>query len=277
MASKVPADNRLAELLADRATQGLNAGEAEELDRLLRQEPEVDPTSFDLAAAAIHLTGPFDDEPLPAGLEAKLQARAAELATEVARAPAPGRSAEISPAEAPSRGWYQRLGWYAAAACLAAAVAGWWPGRVPPPPRPLPVPAPPVVAPPPAPLSFADVAAASDALLLDWSGTEDPAAAGAGGEVVWSNELQQGFMRFAGLLENEPGEFQYQLWIFDKNQDERYPIDGGVFDIDAGEVVVPIDAKLAVTEPTLFAITVEKPGGVVVSSRERIVLVAAAG
>ena len=47
-------------------------------------------------------------------------------------------------------------------------------------------------------------------------------------------------------------------------------------DIPAGatEVVVPIDAKVAVGEPYLFAITVEPPGGVVVSSRERIALVA---
>jgi hypothetical protein len=40
------------------------------------------------------------------------------------------------------------------------------------------------------------------------------------------------------------------------------------------EVIVPIDAKVAVGEACLFAITVEKPGGVVVSERERIVLLA---
>jgi hypothetical protein len=55
-----------------------------------------------------------------------------------------------------------------------------------------------------------------------------------------------------------------------------YPVDGGVFEIpaDGGEVVIPIEAKLPVGQPTLFAVTVEPPGGVVVSSRERIVLVA---
>ena len=41
-----------------------------------------------------------------------------------------------------------------------------------------------------------------------------------------------------------------------------------------GEVIIPIEAKLAVAKPKLFAITVEKPGGVVVSKRERIVLTA---
>ena len=41
------------------------------------------------------------------------------------------------------------------------------------------------------------------------------------------------------------------------------------FDVDraTGDIVVPIRAKLRVFEPSLFAITVEKPGGVVVSRR----------
>ena len=40
------------------------------------------------------------------------------------------------------------------------------------------------------------------------------------------------------------------------------------------DVLVPIDAKLRVQKPKLFAITVEKPGGVVVSDQKRIALVA---
>lgn len=108
-----------------------------------------------------------------------------------------------------------------------------------------------------------------------WSGTEDPAAQGAGGDLVWSTDLQEGYMLFNGLPVNDPAEFQYQLWIFDRLQDERYPIDGGVFNVQAdGSVVVPIAAKLRVNEPYLFAVTIEKPGGVVVSSRERLPLLA---
>ena len=41
-----------------------------------------------------------------------------------------------------------------------------------------------------------------------------------------------------------------------------------------GAVCVPIDARLPIGKPTLFAITVEKPGGVVVSKRERLPLLA---
>jgi hypothetical protein len=86
---------------------------------------------------------------------------------------------------------------------------------------------------------------------------------------------QTGFMRFVGLHANAPSKEQYQLWIFDAERDQRYPVDGGVFDVSSdGEVVVPIKARLHVSSATLFAVTVEKPGGVVVSSRERMAALA---
>ena len=42
-------------------------------------------------------------------------------------------------------------------------------------------------------------------------------------------------------------------------------------------MIVPIRAKLPVSDAHLFAVTVEQPGGVVVSSRDRIVLLANRG
>lgn len=94
------------------------------------------------------------------------------------------------------------------------------------------------------------------------------------GEVVWSDAEQKGFMKFTGLAANDIAKETYQLWIFDETQDEKTPIDGGVFDVKQnGEVIIPIDAKLKVKSPKLFAVTVEKPGGVVVSKREKIVAV----
>jgi hypothetical protein len=120
------------------------------------------------------------------------------------------------------------------------------------------------------------LANAKDVTTLAWTATEDSAAKGASGDVVWSASQQKGFMRFVGLAVNDPKQLQYQLWIFDKNRDQAFPVDGGVFDITpAGEVIVPISAKLPVGEPVLFAVTVEQPGGVVVSKRERIVVTAA--
>ena len=42
----------------------------------------------------------------------------------------------------------------------------------------------------------------------------------------------------------------------------------------SSEVIIPIDAKLKVSRPHMFAVTVEKPGGVVISEQERIVVLA---
>jgi anti-sigma-K factor RskA len=120
------------------------------------------------------------------------------------------------------------------------------------------------------------LAEAADVVRVAWSSTNDPAGRGETGEVVWSSARQEGFMIFRGIAANDPSKTQYQLWIFDSARDERYPVDGGVFDVDAsrGEVVIPITAKVRVSDPTLFAVTVEPPGGVVVSKRERIVVTA---
>ena len=128
----------------------------------------------------------------------------------------------------------------------------------------------------PTTLDGAGLAARAGTLRLDWAATEsDPASGGASGEVLWNNDLQQGVMRFTGLALNDPTVEQYQLWIFDGERDDRYPVDGGVFDVTGASVEVPISARLDVDRPVLFAVTVERPGGVVVSGRERIVMAAA--
>ena len=109
-----------------------------------------------------------------------------------------------------------------------------------------------------------------------WQTTQDPVASGVTGDVVWDPQTQNGFVRFRGMQANNTTEQQYQLWIFDGTRDERYPVDGGVFDIPAGqsEVIIPIKAKLEIRDPALFAVTIEKAGGSVVSSRDRIVVLA---
>lgn len=97
------------------------------------------------------------------------------------------------------------------------------------------------------------------------------------GEVVWSDDSNDGFMRINGLPVNDPEQSQYQLWIFrgDDPAAEPHPVDGGVFDVAAGEeVIIPIEAKLYVGHAGTFAVTVEKPGGVVVSGRDQIVALA---
>lgn len=112
-------------------------------------------------------------------------------------------------------------------------------------------------------------------LRRNWAAGGDPTGSGVQGDVVWDAASQTGYMRFVGLRRNDPAFEQYQLWIFDAARDERYPVDGGVFDVRGdGELVVPIRAALTVNRPRLFAITLERPGGVVVSDRSRVVVVA---
>ncbi len=122
--------------------------------------------------------------------------------------------------------------------------AGALPGLGPPaaPPAQLP-------APPPTPAEErAALLARPDSLKITLGATKDPGAAGMSGDVVWNPVTQQGFLRFVGLRPNDPHMHQYQLWIFDGARDQRYPVDGGVFDVPAnqGEVVVPIRAALPV-------------------------------
>ncbi|MHC4260904.1 MAG: anti-sigma factor [Planctomycetota bacterium] len=122
------------------------------------------------------------------------------------------------------------------------------------------------------------LARADDVVRVPWSTTEDDLVAGTGatGEVIWSDSLQEGYMVFEAMQPNAGLEQQFQLWIFSATQSAETPVDGGVFDIGATaqRIVVPIDAKLAVEDPSLFAVTLERPGGVVVSSRERLLLTA---
>jgi hypothetical protein len=124
----------------------------------------------------------------------------------------------------------------------------------------------------------AQVEAAKDHLEWGFAPSDDASVtAEAGGAVVWSSELQAGVLELRGLQQNDPTQHQYQLWIVDSRR-EGPPIDGGVFDVPAGgDLLVAIDPKLIVGDPKAFVITVEQPGGVVVSKRERVAMVAEPG
>jgi anti-sigma-K factor RskA len=108
-----------------------------------------------------------------------------------------------------------------------------------------------------------------------WTGTQDTHIVGAvGGEAYFDPATAEGVLEIEGLAANDPTREQYQLWIFDATRDERYPVDGGVFDVrGSGRACIPVRARLPVSKPVGFAVTVEPPGGVVVSDR-RIALVA---
>lgn len=251
--------NRIEELLIDRSTGDLTPEGEIELRQWLAQNPGGDAEAYERLAGEIAATLSSGEaaDPLPEPLFQKVLADGEGFFLAAGRSPD-----ELSPSRRPWRAW---SGWIVAAA----AAVGWFLALD----RATPVVEPRVE---PTLAEVRDGLVDRSAALLAWTATEDPSANSAAGDVVWSDVEQAGVMRIEGLAANDPTVSQYQLWIFDESRDERYPVDGGVFDIPEGgsEVLVPIRAAVPVSKASLFAVTVERPGGVVVSDRERIVLVA---
>jgi hypothetical protein len=295
------------DLLIKQVTEGLSPDEQRGLDVMDSETSSEHLRDLERASAAIAVAGSAGGEPLPEALKRRLVqdaerhfARAsaaggaisADSGAAEAVSLAEGRRADAAAprsdggARRPSPALRGAWGWLAAAACLVVAVVAW--NRRPASPPVVEVKPPPVQAtvPPPAPPApptpaeeRARLLAKSDAIKVTLGATKDPSAAGVSGDVVWDQATQRGFVRFAGLAPNDPAVHQYQVWIFDGGRDKRYPVDAGVFDIPANssEVVIPIHAALQVISPKAFAVTVEKPGGVVVSGREHVVALGAAG
>jgi Anti-sigma-K factor rskA len=284
-------DEAMLDLLVKQVTEGLSSAEQRALDVMDSEMASAYLRDLERAAAAVTLAGSTGGQPLPAALSARIAQQAGEhfsrpgnvtdlAATRATAADKVRLDRSAAPIRARGAGAY---GWLAAAACLVLAIIGW---ERSPPVAPVAVvtPAPVVVPPPrPAPPTAAEertaLLAKSDSLKISLGATKDPAAAGVTGDVVWDPVTQRGFLHFTGLAANDPSVHQYQIWIFDAGRDKRYPVDGGVFDVpaNASEVVIPIRASLMVRKPAAFAVTLEKPGGVVVSGREHVVALGATG
>jgi hypothetical protein len=241
--------SRFEELDAGRVLGDLDAEESAEWSQLSRELGVSGDASLDLLAAEFEAALSRDSAPaLPAGLADRL---------------CPVVAMPAKPAAAPEKSkvvlgpW---LGWAAAACLLGLLVFRGGEAEK--------------------PSLSAD--ARRDSLLRQEAGLKGLPFAGttgdfakAGGEVVWSDGKQEGYMTLSGIPANDPGQYQYQLWIVDPDRD-ALPVDGGVFDIPAGQdkIVIPIDSKLAVRKPAAFVITREKPGGVVKSAQEVVVAIA---
>ena len=281
---------RMIELLSDRAVGSLSTDEVRELEGLLQSYPELDTDVLDVAAAAVHLAyegGPY--APLPANIAARVaqtltqnnaltvvDPRALDnvsaCTSPIAGVPSTNQAGGALPVFLVSpppekvvvRARWSPLayaGWAAAAVFFVVSAALFRASQ-----------------PPAIPLANerARLMALPDTVQTSFAALKDESATRAQGDVVWSTREQRGFMRFRGLEANPRGSWVYQLWIFDQAQDDRFPVDGGVFDIDpvTGDVLVPIQAKIKINKPTQFVVTVEKPGGVVVSTRGRVAMAA---
>ncbi len=294
-AASMREQERLEELLMQRATGMLSAPEVAALDTALAAMPRGEAARWEVMASELAAVLAMDGDqagdvaPLPAWVEERVIANGEAMVRvergerRRARPSVTGSMTSTAPRRTGLRTAAAWGGWLAAAAALvlllqdrastsrttgasaavtAAPVAAQAQGAQSPEAR------------------FRDslLVADSTVVRVAWKATADSAAIGAGGDIVWSSTRQAGVMRITGLASNDRRRVQYQLWIFDKSRDQRYPVDGGVFDIAPGatESFVRIDPRVPVGEAVMFAITVEPPGGVVVSTRERIALLAEA-
>lgn len=251
------------ELLAGRVLGDLSVEESEQVESILADKQSSADILEDLerAAAGIQLAvyQPVED-PMPQSLRDRLSAEGLRIVSPE-QTVQPSRAVELSSdgGNANRREWFA---WLCAAAAFLVAIGLW---------RAEPTPGEKTAA-----VLRAELLSTADSLIrVDWSAGKTPFEETVTGDVVWDASSQTGFMRFENMPVNDPSVEQYQLWIIDPARDDE-PIDGGVFDItESGEVIVEIDAKLNVIDPAAFAITIEKPGGVVVSTQERLPLLAA--
>lgn len=278
-------NERIMDLLADRALYGLSAEESAELAALLAAAGLTDDETLDQAVAQLHVAL-HAQAAMPAQVASRVkQAGAAWAAAAPARTAAAPSAVPAArtpartdvPAQAPSFRFPAAVPWLLAAACLGLAVVAWQPWARQPTPTPV-----------PAPLTLAQqrqaVLAAPDHLelplgdfVLEGKAPEIP---GVKGDVVWSDTAQRGYLRMANLPKNDPTKERYQLWIIDE-RGLGTRISGGIFDgcgnSDGSDCIVAIDPAIPIGHAAAFAITIEQPSGVWVSDMTRRVAIAAKG
>ena len=282
---------RLLELLAEQTIFGLDESEVMELEQLKKQIPDWRSfDNFETAAAAISLTN-LKIVPLPDYLRQKVLNDADDFFgfagndQKVLNFEADRKKSPITPVAGsvggnilslPKRPFWQWFGWGIAAAACALLIANLWLTRF----QNSPVVAdlPKSIQTPTPEFSVIQkreqfLTTAADVIKTNL--VSPTGATNISGDVVWSNSLQKGYITFRGLPANDPNKSTYQLWVVDESQDPKTPIDCGIFDIrQSGEIIIPINAKLQVKNPKLFAVTEEKPGGVVVSKRDKLIVIA---
>ena len=275
---------RMLELFSDKAIFGLDEAEFAELAELEMNFPELQDESAKLAhslefsATAIGLANLDTSEPLPAHLRSKILADSEKyFASSEKIETVETQEEDFQPTFAfePKRSILSWLGWaVAAAACVALAV-NIWTTRFQNPdiakkPETIQTPTPELTA----TQKREQLLASNNKIQLPLAQPK-PDANVITGDVVWDNAKQEGYVRFQGLPVNDVAKETYQLWIVDENQNPKTPVDGGVFNVnEKGEVIIPINAKLKIGKPVMFAVTREKPGGVVVSDLGKLVAIA---
>lgn len=274
----------LYDLLVKRIIEGLTPEEQQELETFDPEIVKVESRALETAAAAVSMAS-VDIEPLPGHLFSKIANEAPSVIRQKeaefdggATIPSMARiyTADDVFERKPRTFIFGLLGWIAAAILLIVLGVQFYDGRINNQPEKaiVGVPSPSLPATP-------DIAEQRDELLRNApdviSATWSPGNMKdlkVSGDVIWSDSKQQGYVRLRGLPTNEAST-TYQLWIFDKNQDEATPISGGTFDASSnGETILPIHAAVQAQKPQMFAVTLERHGGVMVSKRDKIAALA---
>lgn len=259
--------SRFEELDAGRILGDLDTGEMDEWEELARDPRCQSDLALELTAAA--LEAEFKDTnkiELPPGLLEELEKGTADFVVEK-----PSKTVEETVGEIPL--WRKVLSDKDTAWAIAAIFAILFVAQTFVSDPSTSTPGPPSTQVSPEEASKNLVAEAKDLIRAPFEGGGD--YKGMSGEVVWSDERQEGYMSLTNLPVNDPKSKQYQLWIVDPTRDEK-PVDGGVFDIGLAEgtTVIPIRNPLVIRDPKAFVITLEQPGGVVVSKQEIVVAAA---
>lgn len=253
-------ETEFAECLAGYVMGELTAEEFKEYENVTPSTGTPSVHDLEKVAATVSLAAIGQVEPMPENLRRVVSSTGRAVVSEVATR----RIADVVQVAQPQSGRIrERLAWLACLAASVLAVFFWQRSQ-----SDFERAAPPLVT------RDSLLASAADLIQTEWIEGTTPLINKVSGDIVWSDSEQSGYMRFVGMPANDPKVWQYQLWILDPSRDSK-PIDGGVFDITSGEeAVVAIQAKLPVNRPTGFVVTIEKPGGVVVSDQRRMPLIA---
>ena len=278
---------RMDELLADRAAQGLSAAEEAELEAHYAQLGVSGDESLDRAAAVGALVfARGEQRALPAGLRGLIQERAARFGRAM-RGETLGTldgggvvgAASARPPRA-FRGASVWTGWLAAAACLGVAV---WMSRV-----------------VPVQLKAFDVpvvvaeAEANNAKYgnspvgiydrLMGSGRDDVVAINARNTIDDDREVQgqlvvdpvtnETLIRLTGLPATGDSDMRYQVWVQDAGREGSQPISAGLVELPyaGASYVIKVAPTVPVIRATGFSITREGRSGAVVPNSDRVII-----
>lgn len=291
---------RLHDLLSEQATAGLSDSDQLELQQLLAENASLQREGYELAAAAIDLAlAPPGGAPLPervrrgalmkstmeAEPESEIESAVYQLAEDRPLAPrrvvgtavAPGTidSEPVEPPLPPEPPG--KMGWAIALAIIGVAFLTYAAGRSSSARKGMPKESTPVVG----NVALTSIGSPCDTLksgapglqTLAWS-ANDPTVGDVSGEVHFSVKLQQGCVTLTGLPKLEPAQAVYQLWIIDADR-QGPPVDAGLFEVTGSVTTadrIAFTPKLKVTNPIVFAITREPPGGVVTSKNQPIIV-----